>query len=65
MQMMLEIDCGNAAFDDDDCGAELARIMESIAGRLRDISNLEGGFSFSLHDRNGNRVGSAWFEGER
>ena len=47
----LEIECDNAAFDDDQSG-EIARMLEQAAKNVRD-----GYVSYSLSDANGNRVG--------
>jgi hypothetical protein len=59
MKFKIEIDCGNAAFEDDATG-EVARILRSLADRL------ERGMaaSFPLHDFNGNKVGTAGFTEE-
>lgn len=52
----LEIDTGNAAFDNDgegDCHGEVARILRDLADKI------EGGHGHgNLHDINGNRVGN-------
>lgn len=53
----LEIETGNAAFDDD-AGPELARILRELADRLSPgLPSGEGGAP--LRDINGNKVG-AW-----
>lgn len=49
----LEFDMGNAAFDDDACGAEVARILRDIAARCEDGPPTVG----VIRDINGNRVG--------
>lgn len=55
----LEIDCGNAAFHDDngdfDPGQELASILHTVRRQVAD--GHDGGV---CHDSNGNRVGS-WY----
>jgi len=48
----LDISTENAAFDDD-CGAEVARIMRRIAAKLE-----QGQRDGAAVDANGNRVGS-------
>jgi hypothetical protein len=57
----IEIDCGNAAFGDDDAEVndEVARILRRAAELLQDSGTQE---SIVLRDINGNRVGSAKFE---
>lgn len=55
----LEIDCGNAAFHDDngdfDPGQELATILHTVRRQVAD-----GHSGAICHDSNGNRVGS-WY----
>lgn len=51
MALNLYVKTGNAAFEDDDKGLELARILEVAATKIR--SNLDG----PLRDINGNTVG--------
>lgn len=53
MQFTVTIDTDNAAFDGDDCGAELARILREIAQKVEDGADEGNAF-----DINGNRVGS-------
>lgn len=51
----IEIDTGNAAFDNDGDGnyeAEVARILQTASEKLQD-----GYREFSLFDSNGNKVG--------
>lgn len=55
----LEIDTGNAAFDDTPA-SELARILRDLAHRLECEGAPPRGDSFALRDFNGNRVGRAW-----
>lgn len=59
MKFRMEIDCGNAAFEDPQ---ELARILRSVADSP-DIASMgcrtEG---VKLRDLNGNTVGEWWFE---
>lgn len=58
MKYTIEIDCGNAAFDDDNIGNELARILRKEADRLELECAPRGA---PLHDINGNKVGAADF----
>jgi len=57
MSFRLEINTGNAAFDDEDLAPEVARILSELATKLDD-----GMYSMNadvpLYDVNGNRVGS-------
>lgn len=57
----LEIDTGNAAFDDDNggAGAEIARILRKLADRVES----DGYMSGTVSDINGNRVGTWSREG--
>ena len=55
----LKLDCGNAAFGDDDVmtrGAEVARILRETADRVE-----HGSLGGNLFDMNGNRVGAHRF----
>jgi hypothetical protein len=54
----IEIDTGNAAFEDDK-GAEVARILRDVATALE-----RGTRAAPLHDYNGNRVGRFTLEAE-
>jgi len=65
MRFKLYIDCDNAAFEDD-CSAEIARILKGIAGSLREsgctaphavASWIGRGEIGKLYDVNGNTVG--------
>ena len=58
----LEIETGNAAFDDAPA-SEIARILRRLADRLENVGAPECGDEFTLHDYNGNRVG--WARAER
>lgn len=60
MKITIEIDCGNAAFDEDagGPGEEVSRILNKAAKRLRE----HGPHSFGLMDFNGNNVGSVSVE---
>ena len=53
----VSVDTGNAAFDDGEEGAELARILRDLADRIESRACVSG--SFRLFDINGNPVGEA------
>jgi hypothetical protein len=55
MAFRLRIDTGNAAFDDDNRYAEVARILRALADRLDDRPGQTGGL---VVDINGNNVGT-------
>lgn len=59
MKFTLEIDCDNAAFqeNDGDQYVEVARILREAADRIEN-----GRDSIALIDLNGNRVGDAAFD---
>ncbi len=67
MKFTVAIDCYNAAFDamtEEDGfanGCEIARILRSIAQDVDDI-DIGPGWGKTLHDINGNRVGTAELE---
>ena len=54
MKYVIEINMDNAAFENNEAD-ELARILTRLADRLQQGGSLE----CSLHDINGNKVGSA------
>lgn len=54
----LEIETDTAAFIEDGEGAEIARILRQLAGRLSSFAS-EREVEFGLLDSNGNRIGSA------
>lgn len=61
MKFLLEIDCDNAAFLNDDYsapanGQELARILRDLADKVEDFDDVSD-FDRVLYDVNGNRVG--------
>ena len=63
MKLVITIDCDNEAFNGQDCGRELARILQIVTDRvdLESKSDLIRGYHGdpkSLFDTNGNRVGS-------
>jgi hypothetical protein len=56
----LTIDTGNAAFEGDDAGHELARILRNLAAKLEaNGPPAKRGDPWPLYDVNGNRVGEA------
>lgn len=57
VDFVLKINCDNAAFEDDQRGEEVARILREVAKQV------EEGYTYipQLHDYNGNRVGTAAF----
>lgn len=59
MRFILEIQCDNAAFGEDDAtrGIELARILRHTANRLA-ATGFSAGSTRKLSDVNGNTVGS-------
>jgi len=58
MNFTLELNCNNAAFDED-LNAEVARILREVADRIEADETL---YKFPLRDINGNRVGEAAFQ---
>ena len=63
MQLVISISLDNSAFNANDCGRELARILQIVTDRvdLESKSDLIRGYHGdpkSLFDINGNRVGS-------
>lgn len=55
MKAILEIDMGNAAFEDNP--AELSRIMRELADKVEATGIASVGDDFVARDFNGNRVG--------
>ena len=63
MKITIEIECDNDAFFLAE-GAEVARILQTVAERVCDLSEEGfGSFEMSLRDINGHAVGSAKVEG--
>lgn len=54
MKFKLEIDCGNAAFDDGNLGNEIARILRAVAVDM--VNGVTG--THNVRDDNGNKCGS-------
>ena len=52
----IKIKCGNAAFEGENCGLELARLLEAAA-RMVDSVEQARRFNGVLVDINGNKVG--------
>ncbi len=65
MKFVLEIDCDNAAFADDNnyfaMENEVSRILRKLAG---DVDSFISRETFHLRDVNGNKVGTARFTDE-
>lgn len=60
MKCTIEINCDNAAFEDNDLGSEISRILQTLAQKLAlqhlsDLLNRQS--SIRLNDSNGNHVG--------
>lgn len=55
----IQIDTDNAAFEGDNCGAEVARILQALARRIDTYSadDFKPGDVTLLRDVNGNTVG--------
>ena len=59
MELMININLDNAAFEDDP-GAEVARILHNLAASYEERGHVQD--TRTLRDRNGNTVGSARVE---
>jgi len=55
--MKITIRTGNAAFESENKGPELARILREIADRTEREGQPRRGDSWAIFDANGNRVG--------
>jgi hypothetical protein len=65
MKCYIHINMDNAAFDDGKGGAyELARILHNLCLRLMNQGGLDEEPLFTLHDINGNTVGTCEIKGE-
>lgn len=53
------INCEGAAFEDNGCGAEIARILRKVATRIEGVDTFDDLPSIALMDENGNKVGRA------
>ncbi len=53
MSITITINCDNAAFEGEDCGPEIARILRKLAAKVA----INVGDGCKLHDSNGNSVG--------
>lgn len=64
MQLVIKINLDNAAFADDGCGYEVARILHTLAAKVEGDSAADMDIvgRITLLDINGNRVGSAFVE---
>jgi len=58
MKLKIQITMDNAAFEEAQ-GRESARILRELAERIEDSSTLDPGLWATLHDMNGNKVGTA------
>lgn len=58
MKITIKIDTANAAFDGDNEGAEVARILRNLAERLEGSGVLARSDTKFLHDLNGNSAGT-------
>lgn len=56
MKVTIEINCDNAAFEDDP-SLEVARILKDVCKKIDGHPNFSDGFSTALFDINGNEVG--------
>jgi len=54
---LLRFDTGNAAFDGEDRGAEIARILRLMADRIEARGAVTDGVEWVVRDRNGNEIG--------
>jgi hypothetical protein len=59
MDVRIRINCDNAAFEDENCGSEIARILERLAEAICcwELSELKRIDGKPLIDINGNTVG--------
>ena len=60
MTLRITIDMDNAAFDEQNCGHEVARILKEIGGRAKECTRKDFescGITSSVRDINGNTVG--------
>jgi hypothetical protein len=55
----IEIATDNAAFDDDEGNAEIARILRELADRIERGDAVGDWWELPLRDVNGNRIGEA------
>jgi hypothetical protein len=62
MKFTIDMDCGNAAFDDANRDFEVARILRKLADDLEDGRVNANGERKYLRDINGNFVGYARYE---
>lgn len=55
--LTITMDTANAAFDGEQRGPEIARILRKMADRLEARGDCVSGFEWVLYDVNGNHVG--------
>lgn len=60
-RIVIEMECVNAAFDDENWSPEIRRILIALGSRIG-VCDYESGDSFDFTDVNGNRVGTCRFE---
>jgi len=53
----IKFDTDNAAFDGEDRGPEIARILRVLANRLEQRGGVDAGAEWTIYDINGNHVG--------
>lgn len=63
MTLSIHIETVNAAFDDNQQGPELARILRGIADRLENLAPSDCA-DWTIYDINGNRVGRLYLDDE-
>jgi len=56
-RLLIDVDLENAAFEEPNTGAEIARILRDAADRLNDVDSPFRIASFDVYDANGNWVG--------
>ena len=62
MKFKVVIDVENAAFEDENMGTELARILREVADTVDGTSGETESIEGTLRDVNGNKVGQYRFE---
>lgn len=63
MKCKIEFNMDNAAFNDCNAGAEVARILANLASKYEDYASLTG-VENAIMDVNGNKIGCAKFIGK-
>jgi hypothetical protein len=59
MKLKIEFSLDNSAFEDENAGSEVARILYALAGRIESYHqrDFEVDFGAAILDINGNRIG--------